>query len=79
MIMVTVKDLCDVLEREYYFRMIVHRAINNVSYNMCVKNGKFDEEKFRQIIINDEESNKLYLLQQCMRLISISMIDRGEY
>lgn len=77
--MVTVKDLCDVLEREYYFRMLVHRAINNVSYNMCVTNGKFDKEKFRQLLINDYELNKLYMLRQSMRLISISMIERGEY
>lgn len=75
--MTTVKDLCDVLERDYYFQMMVHRAINNVSYNMCVTNGKFDKEKFRQLLTNDYD--KLYLLRQSMRLISIAMIERGEY
>lgn len=77
--MVTVKDLCDVLEREYYFRKVVHIAINNISYKMCLTNGKLDDEKFRQLLMNDYESNKLYLLRQSMRLISISMIERGEY
>lgn len=77
--MVTTKYLCDYLEREYYFRMIVHKSINNVSYGMCVANGKPDDEKIRQLLIKDYESNKLYILRQCMTLISISMIERGEY
>lgn len=77
--MVTVKRLCDYLEREYYFRMLIHKSVNNVSYRMCVANGKPDKEKIRQLLKAHYESDKLYLLRQCMTLISLSMIERGEY
>lgn len=75
--MVTVKRLCDYLEREYYWRMLVHKTINNVHYGMCVQND--NEEQIRDLLKKDYEHNKLYILRQCMTLIALSMIERGEY
>lgn len=77
--MKTVRDLCVYLENEYYWRMLAHKCVNNVSYGMFVSNGKPDDEKIRQSIIKNCEYNKLYILRQCMTLISMSMIERGEY
>ena len=75
--MVTVKRLCEYLERELYWRELVHKTMNNIYYGMCVQDD--NEDQFRNLLQKRYDSDKQYLLRQCMTLIALSMIERGEY